>query len=172
MNRIFVTSDTHFGHRRVLEFEPFFRPFRDIYEHDEELIRRWNDTVGPKDTVWHLGDVLFGRQNFPLLSRLNGIKKLVLGNHDQYPMEEYQKYFTKIVGGVVLDGFILTHIPIHPSQFYRFKANVHGHLHSNLVEENHVVDRRYINVSVEQTGLKPVMLVQLLNSWRDKYGRN
>jgi calcineurin-like phosphoesterase family protein len=60
VNRVFVTSDTHFGHKRVIEFEAAHRPFATIEEHDRELIARWNATVKPKDTVWHLGDVYFG----------------------------------------------------------------------------------------------------------------
>ena len=41
-------------------------------------MRRWNATVKPKDTVWHLGDMLFGRGSFATLRLLNGVKKLVM----------------------------------------------------------------------------------------------
>ena len=58
MNRVFVIADTHFGHKRVIEFEAAARPFATVEEHDAELVRRWNAVVKPKDTVWHVGDVL------------------------------------------------------------------------------------------------------------------
>ena len=80
---IWFTSDTHFGHLNIMKYCK--RPFKSIEEHDEELIRRWNERVKPNDTVYHLGDFAwFG----PLkcdeyLSRLNGFKHLILGNHDR-----------------------------------------------------------------------------------------
>jgi len=154
MPEIFLIADTHFGHKNILEFEKERRPFSCIEEHDEELVRRWNETVKVKDTVWHLGDVLFGKCNFPILDRLNGNKKLVMGNHDQYPVGMYAEYFTKVYGCASFKGgIILTHVPIHESQFYRYKVNVHGHSHSKRM-----VDSRYICVSAEQTGLKPISL--------------
>lgn len=159
MNRVFIISDTHFGHRKAIEFEPMHRPFATIEEHDRELVERWNAAVKPKDTVWHLGDVFMGgRDNHAVLGQLNGIKRLVLGNHDVYPLEIYQQYFGKIFGATELRGCILTHIPVHPSQLEtRYAANLHGHLHSKKVD-----DRRYICVSVEHTGLAPILLDEVL----------
>lgn len=157
-NRVFIISDTHFGHKKILEFEAEARPFNSIEEHDEELIKRWNSVVSKTDTVWHLGDVLFGRRSFEILSRLNGYKKLVKGNHDHYPNELYAEHFTKICGAVEYRGCILTHIPVHPEQLqYRFKYNIHGHMHSSLIN-----DDRYINVSAEQINLTPVLFDELL----------
>lgn len=157
MNRVFVTADTHFGHKNICKFEPTTRPFNSIEEHDVELVRRWNSVVKPKDTVWHLGDVLFGRDSFETLGLLNGRKHLVMGNHDGYPSEHYLDYFDRICGSVKLRDCILTHIPVHPVQFNRFKANIHGHMHNYCLE-----DKRYINVSMDQTNLTPVLLDTVL----------
>lgn len=159
MNRIFVIADTHFGHKRVIDFEAEARPFSTIEEHDAELVRRWNATVGKKDTVWHLGDVLFGQNAFATLGRLNGVKKLVMGNHDRYPCALYLEHFCQVVGAAELNGCILTHIPVHPGQFGRYKANIHGHLHSRKID-----DARYINVSAEHIGLAPVLLAAVLHN--------
>lgn len=157
MNKIFVISDTHFGHRKIVEFEKEHRPFATIEEHDAELVRRWNAVVGKKDTVWHLGDVLFGRDAFATLGKLNGIKKLVMGNHDRYPSALYLEHFNVVLGAAEVRGCILTHIPVHVSQFPRYKYNIHGHLHSKTMN-----DGRYINVSCEHTGLAPVLLDHVL----------
>ena len=82
-NKVYIVADTHFGHRKVIQFEAEKRPFSTIEEHDRELVARWNATVRQKDTVWHLGDVFFGgREAHSILGELNGIKRLVLGNHD------------------------------------------------------------------------------------------
>ena len=158
MNKIFLIGDTHFGHTKILEFESQARPFATVEEHNEKLIENWNRVVKTKDTVWHLGDVLFGIENFDCVSRLNGYKHLIMGNHDHYPMEEYQKYFNKIVGAHKLANYLLSHVPVHPSQKYRFKGNIHGHMHSNKLD-----DPWYINVSAEQINLTPIELNELLN---------
>lgn len=150
MNRVFVISDTHFGHSKIIEFESEYRPFTTIEDHDAELVYRWNSVVKPKDTVWHLGDVLFGINTFDVLFQLNGIKNLVLGNHDSFHISRYMEHFNKILGSVRLHNCILTHIPVAESQFGRFKANIHGHMHSKTLE-----DPRYYNVSAEQLDLTP-----------------
>lgn len=79
--RVFFTSDTHFVHPRVAEL----RGFASAAEHDDELVRRWNAVVRPRDTVWHCGDVGGGSATAVLdqVDRLNGTIHLVAGNHDQ-----------------------------------------------------------------------------------------
>jgi calcineurin-like phosphoesterase family protein len=150
----FFIGDTHFGHRNILRFEGIkaHRDFFTIEEHDEEIVRRWNRIVCKGDIVWHLGDFAFSSSSITIAGRLNGMKKLVLGNHDHYPTEEYLKYFQKVYGAATLKGgILLTHIPVHPAQLERFKFNIHGHLHAYCLD-----DQRYINVSCEQINLTPV----------------
>jgi calcineurin-like phosphoesterase family protein len=154
MSRVFVISDTHFGHKRICEFEGIARPFASVEEHDRELVARWNAVVKPKDTVWHLGDVFFGKDGHLVLAALNGLKKLVLGNHDHYPLAIYQQYFSKVFGAAEWGGCILTHVPVHPNQLEkRYRLNVHGHMHSKKLD-----DPRYVCVSAEHTGLAPVLM--------------
>ena len=81
MSTVWFTSDTHFGHKRVAELRGW-RP-ESVDGYNETLIQRWNATVMPEDTVWHLGDVGFGRGLLQLVQRLNGTKHLVSGNHDE-----------------------------------------------------------------------------------------
>lgn len=79
----FFTSDTHFGHARIIELSN--RPFRDVQHMNEMLIKNWNSVVGPEDHVYHLGDVALGTfdESMRCVARLNGIKHLVMGNHDR-----------------------------------------------------------------------------------------
>lgn len=170
MSTAFLISDTHFSHANILKFEAEARPFSSVEEMNEKLIENWNSVVGHNDTIWHLGDVLFGNKNFPLLDRLNGRKNLVLGNHDHYGkgVASYMEKFRDVRASKKFDDYLLTHVPIHPSQFYRFAGNVHGHLHSSLIMETveaetgigtfhcEVPDKRYVNVSCEQTNLTPI----------------
>lgn len=152
MPEVFLISDTHFGHQKILQFEESrIHLGKTVEEHNESLIERWNKAVRQRDTVYHLGDVLFGSQNFPLLGRLNGIKKLVKGNHDGYNAKRYLDYFVDVQGAMKLEEFLLTHIPVHPSQKYRYAGNIHGHLHSKVLD-----DPFYFNVSCERVNYTPI----------------
>ena len=79
----FVTSDTHFSHARISELAD--RPYPTVEEMNDDLVRRWNDTVPPDSVVLHLGDVALGQieESIALTSRLNGRRFLVPGNHDR-----------------------------------------------------------------------------------------
>lgn len=79
----FITSDTHFSHARIIELAG--RPFATVEEMNAELIRRWNETVGPDDVVLHLGDLALGpiANSIPLTAQLHGHRLLVPGNHDR-----------------------------------------------------------------------------------------
>lgn len=79
----FVTSDTHFSHARIIELAE--RPFSSVEEMDAELIRRWNETVGPDDVILHLGDLALGpiAESLPLTAQLRGRRLLIPGNHDR-----------------------------------------------------------------------------------------
>ena len=53
----------------------------------------------------------------------------------------------------VMDGLLMTHVPIHPDSMGRFRANIHGHVHNN----EHLAFP-YVNVCVEVTSYAPVPL--------------
>jgi calcineurin-like phosphoesterase family protein len=160
---LFVISDTHFGHYNMVhtfkrEDGSPARDFASVQEHDERMIANWNAVVMPQDHVYHLGDVTMNpSRNLHLIKRLNGHKRLVLGNHDSGKAQEYLAAgFQKLFASRVLDGWMLTHIPIHPESLsQRWKGNVHGHTHHQCY------GAPYINVCVEQTGYRPVALEEL-----------
>lgn len=163
MSNIFFISDTHFGHVNILTFEPVFRPFKTIEEHDEVLVSNWNKTVKKGDIVYHLGDFTLSEDRIQIANRLNGDKRLILGNHDKFATATYMKYFTHLYGCKGFEGVWLSHIPVHPySLGNRATHNIHGHLHSKNVMKSgfggYIIqrDERYLNVGCEQIGLTPV----------------
>jgi calcineurin-like phosphoesterase family protein len=169
---IFITSDSHFSHANILSFTiddkgTLLRPgFKDVTEMDETMVERWNAVVKPSDHVWHLGDVAMKRQALSIVKRLNGHKRLVFGNHDIYGYEEYaQAGFEKLAGMRVIDGIIMTHIPLHPDNLQRFKLNVHGHIHAydvmNVGNWSTVPDSRYFNACVERHNYTPIPLEEI-----------
>lgn len=160
---LFFTSDTHLHDPRVLRIDR--RPFGSLAEHDEALIARWNDTIAPRDEVWHLGD--FARADIGevgrILSRLNGRKHLIIGNND--PMETIasdgwastQHYAELSVEGRLL---ILCHYPFRTwNQMGKRSINLHGHSHGKLKP----ITRQY-DVGVDAWDYRPVTLDAILAS--------
>jgi calcineurin-like phosphoesterase family protein len=173
MPAVFLVSDTHFGHAGVCHFlqndgVTKLRPWDNPDDMDEEMIRRWNETVRPKDKVYHLGDVVINRRHLKTLGRLNGDKILIKGNHDIFKLEDYTPYFRDIRSYHVMNGMILSHIPVHESNLYRFGTNIHGHTHSNRVTmldtylSKPVIDPRYQCVCVEQTDFRPILFEDVI----------
>jgi calcineurin-like phosphoesterase family protein len=161
MATVFVISDTHFGHANMLSFTGLdgqrVRSFESVEAMDEHIVARWNAVVRPRDHVYHLGDVAMRKDGLAMVSRLNGHKRLIPGNHDIFEVKDYLAAgFQKIYGMRVLDGWLMTHIPIHPESLGRFRGNVHGHIHERPSPEG-----RYINVSVEAVAYTPVALETL-----------
>lgn len=173
MANTFLISDTHFGHEKTCtvfkrEDGSPLRPFASAEEMDEEMIKRWNEKVKPTDKVYHLGDVVINRKFLHILDRLNGDKVLIKGNHDIFKLEDYTRYFRDIRGYHVLNGMILSHIPVHPDSLERFGTNIHGHLHANRVQMKDIYtgngtknDPRYQNVCVEWTDYAPISLEEV-----------
>ncbi len=168
MVKIFVISDTHFGHENSLKWLDEqgnkLRPFNTVDELNNTIITNWNNTVKPEDHVYHLGDVVIKKHYLELVKQLNGHKRLVRGNHDIEPTNKFIEVgFKEIYGVRVFPGLkvILTHFPIHTECLKEGWINVIGHLHSY-----NLADKRYINVSVEQINYTPVLLEDILQQRR------
>lgn len=175
---IFFISDTHLFHNNILKFTKpdgtLTRPgFRDIHHMHEIIMENWAKVVRPQDKVYHLGDVTFHHDGLPLLRSLPGHKRLIRGNHDLLKMKEYATVFDEIYGVRQINGLWLSHVPMHPQSMERAKANIHGHLHTNIVREidhrySGVPDLRYINVCVEQINYTPVSIDEIYDGLRKK----
>lgn len=162
MKRSWFIADTHLGHEKTCtEFKrddgTSLRPFKSAEEMDETIVARWNAKVGDHDTVYVLGDVAISRRNLVTLERLRGSKVLVKGNHDIFKLSDYTKYFRDVRAAMVKNGFVFSHVPVHPSCLGRFKGNVHGHLHYRQLS-----DPRYLCISVECTDYSPLSWEELM----------
>lgn len=180
MAAVFLTSDTHFGHLGVCKFMSQdgvtkLRPWDTPEEMDEEMVKRWNETVRPNDKVYHLGDVVINRKALSIMHRLNGDKVLIKGNHDIFRLEEYTAHFRDIRAYHVMNGMILSHIPVHESNLYRFGTNIHGHTHDRRVmitnhRRDQVIDPRYQCVCVEQTDFRPILFEDVIKRIKEEGG--
>jgi calcineurin-like phosphoesterase family protein len=183
MPSVFLVSDTHFGHAGVCRFTrndgvTKLRPWTDPDEMDEFMVAAWNERVKPTDKVYHLGDVVINRKALTTMARLNGDKVLIRGNHDIFPDDEYRKYFRELRAYHVMNGMILSHIPLHPESLGRFGVNIHGHTHAYRVMHTgfngkitDIVDVRYHCVCVEQTpDFAPILFEDVIKRIRDEGG--
>ena len=169
MPSVFLVSDTHFGHTGVCRFTrndgvTKLRPWDTAEEMDEFMVKAWNERVRPTDKVYHLGDVVINRKALGIMRRLNGDKVLIRGNHDIFKDTDYREHFRELRAYHVMNGMILSHIPIHSESLGRFGVNIHGHLHANRVmlpgfngKITDIVDVRYHCVCVEQTDFAPIL---------------
>ena len=173
MPSVFLYSDPHFGHQGVCRFMrndgvTKLRPWDTAEEMDEHLVKVYNERVKLNDKIYFLGDVVINRRALKTLARLNGDKVLIRGNHDIFRDDEYREYFRELRAYHVMNGMILSHIPIHSDSLGRFGVNIHGHTHANPVrkargvdartgEITDIVDVRYHCVCVEQTDFAPIL---------------
>jgi len=176
MPNTFLVSDTHFGHTGVCKFlradGTKLRPWDTAEEMDEYMVAAWNETVRPMDKVYHLGDVVINRRALAILDRLNGDKVLIKGNHDIFKLTDYTKYFRDVRAYHVMNGMILSHIPVSKGSIARFGTNIHGHTHGNRVlDAEGNIDPDYFCVCVEQTDYTPIAFEDVLKKIKEQGGQ-
>lgn len=178
-DRIYFYSDPHFGHKNVIEFCE--RPFDDVQDMEEKMIKLYNETV-PKDGVciW-LGDCFFTNYNRAkvIMDQLNGTKILIRGNHDFSPSQMYRMGFSFVsnYAEIVIAGYnvSLKHYPFKPKLSFKDRIKlltgkkikelrfmdrrpdnkgqwlIHGHTHTKIKRND-----RQIHVGVDAWDYKPV----------------
>ena len=137
---IYFTADTHFGHKGIIEYVS--RPFADIEIMDNSIIDKWNNTINENDIVFHIGDfsLLGAKKCGDYLTRLNGTKYLIAGNHDKSIPEKYfagvyLRLNLLIIDDEIDDGqrITLEHYPMYSwYQSHRGAWHLHGHVHGGL----------------------------------------
>lgn len=170
---IYVTSDLHFNHKNICNLERYMldrnlmQNITTVEEYNNMVVRRINEVVDEKDTLYILGDFAFG--NFQAmkywLSKLNGYKILILGNHDRFTAEEAVRnigFDEAYEGPIYLPGskgkIILSHYPLlecYNNPYIAF--NLHGHLHGSVLDLDN-----YINIGFGVNHFKPVDLERII----------
>lgn len=160
MSIVRFIADLHLGHTNMA----LHRGFSSVEEHDEHIIAKWNSVVTKRDLTYILGDVTMEKSTpYPLLDRMNGRKKVVLGNHDLPKHVPDLLQHVEQVGALMrYKGIWMSHCPIHPMELdYRVQRIIHGHIHEKVVLLNGSPDPRYICVSCEQVDYTPKTLQEL-----------
>ncbi|MBN1431158.1 MAG: metallophosphoesterase family protein [Methanomicrobiaceae archaeon] len=154
----FIISDLHLSHKSITEGAA--RPFYpgDSKRMDEVLIRNWNNTVKPSDTIYYLGDLTYNLgpdicNNY--LSKLNGELVFIRGNHDSC-LKDYPEQLLVNYSG---REYLLVHDPkFRPKDYSGWM--IHGHVHNSRVADYPFIDfkNKTINACCELTGYHPVNL--------------
>lgn len=159
----YFSADQHYSHRNIILY--CSRPFKDVQEMNEALVRRHNAMVRPQDTVFFLGDFSLNdnvARDFG--KRLNGTKFLVPGNHDRcfWSDKKLVKYreagFTVLPkhGKLYIDRYLvqIAHMPYGDDESKKYdtryfehrpiKGNedmlLHGHQHSKYLKNKDRID--------------------------------
>ena len=181
---VFFTSDTHFGHKNIIRY--CNRPFNNVEEMDEYMIRVWNEEVNHDDIIFHLGDFSFYNtsKSKEIYDRLNGHKIIIRGNHDKtdivnlfdehYSSYDYLKDAVDSYSPVLDFNINFTHIPRMPNPSSAFRHYLCGHVHTNWASLNSVIpsDRGlvfnyYLNVGID-VWHRPISLNAIINQFKSE----
>lgn len=177
MNKIYVTSDLHFGHDR--EFIWKVRGYDSVDSMNMDLVSKWNNTVTDEDDVYVLGDLMLGLPlNIKYIELLRGKLHIVLGNHDTKKREEMYKELNNVVEiacAIRLDykkyHFFMTHYPcltgnLEKEYLRQMTLNLYGHTHQKT---NFYEDRPYMyHCGVDSHDGYPVDLDQVIEDMKAK----
>jgi calcineurin-like phosphoesterase family protein len=176
--KYFFISDYHFYHKNIIKYEN--RPFANIEEMNETIIKRHNERVKPEDMVFFCGDWGFYAsknaehrgEGMPmrisdLQKRLNGVFYSIKGNHDRSEnklnIPVYRIVLNK--GGIYIN---LVH-RLQDTIIYDYNSyyplTICGHAHSKFKTKEIEKDGKIalcINVSVENNDYKPYSFDEIL----------
>ena len=178
---IYFTSDLHFGHSNIIEYEN--RPFKNADIMDRDLIKEYNSVVTNDDSVYILGDFSLKRSNYKeylrnIVESMRGNKIIILGNHDGLKPFDYVdigfKYVSTYlelpvtINNMIVGWLGLTHDPT-VAIVDKSKVWLCGHVHSQWSKiENH--DQygnhiRILNVGVDVRKFKPISINEIMKEF-------
>jgi len=155
-NKTWIISDTHFGHRKIIEM--CNRPFQNLEEMEKTIIKNWNNRIQDGHDVIIAGDFSLSTKERceQICRQLHGNKLLIKGNHDSHSNQYYRDCGFDEVSKypIILEEFwIVSHEPLYMDNSLPY-FNIHGHIHNNPMFKS-ISSVNYC-VSVERTDYKPV----------------
>ncbi|WP_294640413.1 metallophosphoesterase [uncultured Aureimonas sp.] len=139
-----------------------------VDEHDDALVDLWNAVVRPGDVVWHLGDFAYKTKRHPQehFRRLNGVKHLVMGNHDGNAVTSREWASVQDTAEIVVDSvrLFLAHYPhLEWPRYWRQSVHLFGHVHGNREGVG-----RSCDVGVDAWSYRPVTLDEIMQKLGDR----
>lgn len=147
MSNKYIIADLHLGDSSVAKYRGVT-----VEENFEKVLEAFSKFT-KNDTVIILGDL---GSSFGYIERFIEEVKcklfIVAGNHDN--VELIRMILEKgipVVSSITKCNYLLTHIPVHPSELINFSGNIHGHLHSGAK-----IKGNYFNVCIDVIGYNPI----------------
>jgi calcineurin-like phosphoesterase family protein len=187
LEKTFFTSDTHFGHANIIKYGK--RPFQDVRQMDEALIRNWNETVSEEDPVFHLGDFTLGENARRYFAALNGqihiltlewhhdarwlkaeLGKERLVSRSGHPVRLLPALTVLSCAALGTNQYALpitvSHYPLADWEASHHGAwQLHGHSHGTYADPH---GRKCLDVGVDAVAYRPVSLKTLAGMMRAK----
>lgn len=167
-NKVFFTADLHFGHKNIIKY--CNRPFVNLEEMQDKMIREWNKVIPNDADVFILGDVAFSLSKTKIkeiFDSLNGRKHLILGNHDNLeslPLECFVHVSMQdqiVIKDIDEDGnskfttCILSHYPLMRwAGVSRGVFSLHGHEHGNIKNKDYMFNQMDVGWDTTINNLK------------------
>jgi len=157
----YFTSDMHFGHDNIIKH--CGRPFGSSDEMNDEIIKRWNQTVTQDDTVYVVGDVFLcgSKKGGALVRQLSGKKILIKGNHDASVSKMLSSGFDEVY--YALDYQLpdnrrafICHYPMPHDLVASYDLQIHGHIHTGRP-----ISGKRVNVCVDMWDFTPVSVEKI-----------
>lgn len=169
MGNIFFTADTHFGHKNIIKY--CGRPFGNVHKMDDEIIKRWNEVVGEKDTVFHLGDFgWFKKTAVECRGQLKGRIVLFRGTHDKnIPKSLFAE--THLAKRFKINGIkiMMCHFPFQSwPHSHHGSWHLHGHSHGNAKP---IPNACRLDVGVDTHNFYPWSFAEIEEYMKDKYSK-
>lgn len=188
---LWFSSDQHFGHKALTREhwhgEKGMRYFLypdNVDAMNEDIIANHNTYVKPEDTIYYVGDFAFAKDSKmqEILSRLNGTKHLIRGNHDHDMNQVTRSMFASVQDYLELklgpeyvppppgeksQLIVLCHYPFAVWRNSHWGSwHLHGHSHGS-----HHGEGKKLDVGVDVHGMCPVSIeyVQLYMQRRHKF---
>lgn len=168
--KIWIWGDNHFNHTNIIKYAD--RPFKSVEDMNWRMINHHNDLVSEDDLVIFLGDLTLVSSKYEkpkeIMDKLKKTKRiLVMGNHDRKSYSYYMKsgfdFVThKFVWDYMGKKILFVHDPndISKYEFMEYDIIIHGHMHEKKKRHH-----KFINLSVEHTGYKPVDIKRVVERW-------
>lgn len=163
---IYFTSDLHFGHKNIIQH--CNRPYSSVEEMNEALISNWNERVRDKDTIYILGDIALSKP-LQYLTRLNGQKYLIYGNHDRPHLKKLKEsrllFWVKPFHEIKWDGekIVLCHYALRVWNRHHYGSwHLYGHSHGTLPPSG-----RSFDVGVDCWDYKPISVEQVRKKMKE-----
>ena len=171
---IFFTADLHLGHKVPIELGG--RPFSSVEEEAEIFIKNINETCGPKDDLYILGDFAYrisDEEADEYLSKINAKVHMIVGNHDRKTKYNPDLLIERTdYARIKYDHqiFILFHYPIEFWDRQRYGSfMLHGHIHADASYNQRMHDKglRKYDVGVDANNFRPVSIEYILDYFSD-----